>query len=72
MTDVPSSEEFVREAAQVAHDLNNLVLVMRGYCSILLRRAEDDVTREQLQRIDDAASQAALLSARLLPPRPES
>jgi signal transduction histidine kinase len=73
MSDLSSSadllarhEAALRESAQVAHDLNNLLLVIRGYCSVLLKRAADDASRAQLGHIDEAASKASELTARLL------
>jgi signal transduction histidine kinase len=73
VTDLPSSDELATryaevldEAAVVAHDLNNLLLVIRGRCAVLLKRATDDVSREQLHEIDAAAGSAAELTLRLL------
>jgi hypothetical protein len=53
------------ETGLVAHDLNNLLLVIRGHCAVLAKRASDDVTRDRLQKIDEAASSAGDLSRRL-------
>lgn len=73
MTDLPSSDELatrysevLEEAAVVAHDLNNLLFVIRGRCAILLKRATDDGSLEHLQEIDGAASSAAELTRGLL------
>jgi hypothetical protein len=55
----------LEEAALVAHDVNNLLLVIRGHCAVLAKRATDDVTRDKLQKIDEAAGGAGDLTRRL-------
>jgi hypothetical protein len=73
MSDVSGSDDLLArheaalaESAQVAHDLNNLLLVIRGYCFVLLKRADDDASRTQLENIDAAAGKASELTARLV------
>jgi signal transduction histidine kinase len=49
-----------------AHDFNNLVAVIQGYCDLLLMKVTDDVVRDRLTKIRGAAISAAGLSRQLL------
>jgi signal transduction histidine kinase len=49
-----------------AHDFNNLVAVIQGYCDLLLMKVTDDVVRDRVVKIRDAALSAAGLSRQLL------
>ncbi len=53
-------------AGGVAHDFNNMLLVIRGYSSLLAQRLEDSSLREMAQRIDAAVEKAADFTRRLL------
>ena len=60
-------EAIGRLAGGVAHDFNNMLLVVRGYTHLLLQRlAEDDSARADAVEIDLAAERAAKLVAQLL------
>ena len=50
----------------VAHDFNNLVVVIQGYSELLAAKATDDVVKEWLGRVRSAAGAAAALSKQLL------
>jgi signal transduction histidine kinase/ActR/RegA family two-component response regulator len=52
-------------AGGVAHDLNNLLLVVRGYSGLLVKQVSDNL-RESVEEIDTAAQRAALLVQQLL------
>jgi signal transduction histidine kinase len=49
-----------------AHDFNNLVAVIQGYCDLLLMKVTDEVVRDRLAKIRGAAVSAAGLSRQLL------
>lgn len=54
-------------AGGVAHDFNNLITVIRGYCEMLFPKVEED--EESLlavRQIDESASRAAFLTSQLL------
>ncbi|HWB21683.1 MAG TPA: PAS domain S-box protein [Gaiellaceae bacterium] len=53
-------------AAGVAHDFNNVLLVIRGLSDLLLKKMDDDELRERVVRINEAAGQAAELTHELL------
>jgi len=54
-------------ASGVAHDFNNILSIILGYGSILLRRMpEDDSQREKVEGIADAARRGAALTRQLL------
>ena len=60
-------ESIGRLAGGVAHDFNNMLLVMRGYSHLLLERlAEADPARADVVEIDRAAERAAQLVGQLL------
>jgi two-component system cell cycle sensor histidine kinase/response regulator CckA len=50
----------------VAHDVNNLVVVIQGYSDLLLAKATDEVVKERLGRIRSAAGAASALSKQML------
>jgi two-component system, cell cycle sensor histidine kinase and response regulator CckA len=53
-------------AGGVAHDFNNMLVVIRGYTDILLRRIEDEALTDHLREIEAAAQRAGALTAQLL------
>jgi len=54
-------------AGGVAHDFNNMLTVIKGYCDLLMDRLADRAdVRSQVQHIDQAAEQAASLTRQLL------
>ncbi|MBZ5528141.1 MAG: response regulator [Acidobacteriia bacterium] len=54
-------------AGGVAHDFNNLITVIRGYCEMLFQRVEGDAESLQaVRQIDESASRAAFLTSQLL------
>jgi PAS domain S-box-containing protein len=60
-------ESIGRLAGGVAHDFNNNLTVINGYCDILLSSlAGDDPARKEISQIRKAGSQAANLTRQLL------
>ncbi|PWB66493.1 MAG: hybrid sensor histidine kinase/response regulator, partial [Deltaproteobacteria bacterium] len=54
-------------AGGIAHEFNNLMTVVTGYCELLLaRRSPDDPDRHAIEEIEKAGDQAALLTRQLL------
>jgi two-component system cell cycle sensor histidine kinase/response regulator CckA len=53
-------------AGGVAHDFNNILMVIRTCASLLLSRIPDEALREDVIRIDNAADRAAKLTRELL------
>ena len=53
-------------AAGMAHDFNNSLLVIRGYNSLIARDARDEHLLSLTQRVDEAVSEAAAITHRLL------
>jgi two-component system cell cycle sensor histidine kinase/response regulator CckA len=53
-------------AGGIAHDFSNLLLVIRGYSTLVLDTVVDEKLRDQVSRIDQAAERAAELTAQLL------
>ncbi len=53
-------------AGGVAHDFNNILLVIRGYCGLLLEHLEGVEATEQVEQIDAAAERGADLVRQLL------
>src|SRR5207244_8563573 len=53
-------------AGGVAHDFNNILMVIRTCGSLLLRRLPDETLRADVIQIDDAAQRAAQLTHQLL------
>jgi PAS domain S-box-containing protein len=59
-------ESIGRLAGGVAHDFNNQLTVVEGYCDLLLRQDPDPETKEALLEIRQASSRATRLTAQLL------
>ena len=59
-------EAIGRLASGVAHDFNNILMVIRTCGALLLRQLEDDDLREEVAQIDSAAERAAVLTQQLL------
>lgn len=61
----PTRREPSRQLA-AAHDLRNMLTVVRGYSGLLLRRLGSDADgRSELEEIDRAAARAAVLASEL-------
>jgi signal transduction histidine kinase len=59
-------EAVGRLAGRVAHDLNNLLTVIRGYSGLLIETLpQDDPVRKDLRLIDEAAASAEQLARQL-------
>jgi signal transduction histidine kinase/CheY-like chemotaxis protein len=61
-----SMENVARLAGGVAHDFNNLLAIILNYATILRRSVADDVQREQVGELFDAARRAAGITRQLL------
>jgi two-component system cell cycle sensor histidine kinase/response regulator CckA len=60
-------EAIGRLAGGVAHDFNNILTIINGYCGLLLGRIHGDhATRHEIGEIKMAAERAAALTAKLL------
>ena len=59
-------EAVGRHAAEVAHDLRNMLTAILGFATLVLEKARDPDTRADAAEIVKAAERAAALSARLL------
>lgn len=65
LPDDPNRRDPSRQLA-TAHDLRNVLTVVRGYSSLLLRRLGSDAEgRTELEEIDRAAARAAVLASEL-------
>ncbi len=53
-------------AGGIAHDFNNILMVIRGYSSILLKNLSDEKHQHQVLQIDQAAERAAELTHQML------
>jgi len=61
----PTRREPSRQLA-AAHDLRNMLTVVRGYSGLLLRRLGSEADgRSELEEIDRAAARAAVLASEL-------
>ena len=61
----PPQPEPARQIT-VAHDLRNMLAVVRGYSGLLLRRlGAESEGRSELEEIDRAAARAAVLATEL-------
>jgi PAS domain S-box-containing protein len=59
-------ESLGRLAGGVAHDFNNHLTVIAGYCEMLLARLDIDPMREEVEEIRAAGSRAGTLTQQLL------
>jgi len=53
-------------AAGVAHDFNNVLMVVRACSALLLKRVSDEAARRDVDQIDEAARRGAELTRQLL------
>ena len=57
----------------VAHDLNNIIAIIRGYADRLLsKHGENPALEPQLKLISDAAKRAGTIVRNAMPPHPDS
>ncbi len=59
-------EAIGRLASGVAHDFNNILMVIRTCGALLLRQLDDEDLRREVEQIDSAAERAAVLTQQLL------
>ncbi len=59
-------EAIGRLAGGVAHDFNNHLTVINGYCDLLLHQTSDSVLKEKVAKIRTAGGRAAALTQQLL------
>ncbi|HEX7614953.1 MAG TPA: ATP-binding protein [Thermoanaerobaculia bacterium] len=59
-------EAVGRRAAEVAHDLRNVLTAILGFSTLVLEKARDPETRANAEEIVKAGERAAVLSTRLL------
>lgn len=59
-------ESVGRRAAEVAHDLRNVLTAILGFSTLVLERARDPETRANAEELVKAGERAAVLSTRLL------
>ena len=59
-------EAIGRLAGGVAHDFNNVALVISGHADLLLERLDDELARRSAREIRRAAEQASALTGQLL------
>lgn len=60
-------EAIARVTGAIAHDFNNLIMLVNGYADLLLSQTqEDDRRRMDLQAIQQAGQRAAVLTKQLL------
>ena len=66
--DAAESDQVVtfRLVEEFAHELMNMLLVVRGRSALLLKRLDDQGLRQSVEQIDLAAEQAADLTKALL------
>ena len=60
------ADTIAQMAAGAAHHFNNILTVIEGYTSLLLRRSQDPKSNEQLSRISEAVHRAATLTYQLV------
>ena len=66
MSDDPSRQDPAVQLA-VAHELRNMLTIVRGYSSLLLRRlGSEGEGSSELREIDRAAARAAVLASELV------
>lgn len=63
---VQKMEAIGRLAAGVAHDFNNLVMIITSYTAMLMERALSDDVRRYTEQVQQAANRAAALTRQLL------
>ncbi len=67
MAQAQRMEAVGRLAGGIAHDLNNMLVVILGYADFAVRKMDDaHAAREDLEQIQKAASRSASLTAQLL------
>ena len=56
----------------VAHELNNIIAIIRGYADrLLLKHSQDPALEPPLKQISDAAKRAGLIVREACPPGPQ-
>jgi two-component system cell cycle sensor histidine kinase/response regulator CckA len=66
LREVQKMEAIGSLAGGIAHDFNNILMVIRGYSSILLKTLSDEKQQHQVLQIDEAAERAAELTHQML------
>ena len=57
----------------VAHELNNIIAIIRGYADrLLVKHSQDPALEPHLKLISDAARRAGLIVREAMPPRPSA
>ena len=65
LSDDPNPRDQSRQLAR-AHDLRNVLTIVRGYSSLLLRRLGSEAEgRTELEEIDRASARATVLASEL-------
>ena len=69
--DAPQPEPQKQIGREVAHELNNILTIIRGYTDrIIIKHGQDPALRPDLQLISDNARRAEQVIRRATPPRP--
>jgi signal transduction histidine kinase len=63
---IQDAEEADRSTRGIAHDLNNLIHVILGYCELVMREGVPASSSGKLERIREAGERAAVLTRQLL------
>ena len=65
--DLQQLDDLGQCAADIAHDLNNILTVINSYCVLLLKATESDKpSHSDVSEIKDACDRAAILTQKLL------
>ncbi len=59
-------EAIGRLAGGVAHDFNNILTIIRGYCALLVAKLTDPSLKQRVEQIDKASERAETLTRQLL------
>jgi signal transduction histidine kinase len=63
---IQDAKEADRSTRGIAHDLNNLIHVILGYCELVMREGVPASSSGKLERIREAGERAAVLTRQLL------